>query len=391
MYKYKDILDKTKSIVKHSNEVNRAKGELFNIYNILNLKTNEVRTHSSFIAELLNPEGTHLMGNIFLNAFLDQLPEKCKGHIDPLTTRVKVEHTIGLIDLLLKVGGRIDILLIDSKRNSICIENKIDATDQSQQIERYCNYNKGKNIVVYLSKYGDDPDVSSSGELIAGADYHTIGYHNEIITWLGQCQRLAYDQPILRESIKQYRILIQQITHQLGNKEDQELKALVVGNLQEAAVLSRKYHQVAKQIKTDFRNNVFKLLTASINGFILTKQDVNKKHSNIWLHNDICNTNKLWFAIESFSGKGHLDGALFVGIFDKNGRVPNRTEFDKVSKQWIHHQPLVYNDSVINVSSPAMLQVLSAPELNMQAAEDVVKQILGFIDNYSSIINTLKK
>lgn len=35
----------------------RSRGELFNVFKILKLDTDETRTHSAFIAELLNPEG----------------------------------------------------------------------------------------------------------------------------------------------------------------------------------------------------------------------------------------------------------------------------------------------------------------------------------------------
>jgi hypothetical protein len=45
-------------------------GETFNIFNILGLRSEEVRLHSALIAELLNPKGRHGCASLFLKSFL---------------------------------------------------------------------------------------------------------------------------------------------------------------------------------------------------------------------------------------------------------------------------------------------------------------------------------
>ncbi len=60
------LLDEVRLIVNRNRierEEKRKRGELFNIFNVLDLRTNEVRTHSAFIAELLNPDGNHGLGD----------------------------------------------------------------------------------------------------------------------------------------------------------------------------------------------------------------------------------------------------------------------------------------------------------------------------------------
>jgi hypothetical protein len=122
------ILNDTERIVQHHKELSRLKGENFNIYNILNLRSNEVRTHSSFIDELLNPAGSHLLGSVFLDAFIKAVPKDAiKDHLDITSTKVFVEFYVGAINIKNKTGGRIDILLKDGRGNTISIENKIDA------------------------------------------------------------------------------------------------------------------------------------------------------------------------------------------------------------------------------------------------------------------------
>ena len=39
-------------------------GGFFNVFNTIGLRTEEVRLHSAFIAELLNPQGAHGLSNL---------------------------------------------------------------------------------------------------------------------------------------------------------------------------------------------------------------------------------------------------------------------------------------------------------------------------------------
>lgn len=388
LLKQKQLLERVNRIVRHHQELALAKGELFNIYNILNLKTREVRTHSAFIAELLNPNGTHFLGTVFLEAFINLLPsEYFKDHLNPKTSTVLIEFHTGAVDNDLKIGGRIDILIKDGCNNTIVIENKIDAGDQLFQIERYYNYNKNGNRVVYISKHGDSPDVNSKGEFISGEHFHVLSYEEHIIGWLETCQSLANDQPILRESIKQYKILIQQITNTLGNQEDIELTHEVIQNLEEAAVIVSKYQQVVERLKKRFRDKILENLKTKLIDFTFTSNGANNNNSNIWFYNEaLKGIDSVWFAAESFSGKGHKDGLLFVGIFDKHGKVPHQDNFLPVNKHWIHHQPLMYNNSEINLSNISFLKLVNDPDEIIKITDSVTEQIIVFINDYRSLL-----
>ena len=59
-------------------EERRKQGENFNIFSVLNLSTKEVRLHSAFLAELLNPDGDHGLGYKFLEAFLSIIIQRVK-------------------------------------------------------------------------------------------------------------------------------------------------------------------------------------------------------------------------------------------------------------------------------------------------------------------------
>ncbi len=54
----------------------RSRGENYNIFQILDLMSDEVRLHSSFIASLLNPKGIHGQNDKYLKAFMEMLHKK---------------------------------------------------------------------------------------------------------------------------------------------------------------------------------------------------------------------------------------------------------------------------------------------------------------------------
>lgn len=65
------FFDTVKDIFKLEEERKLKERTQFNVFEILKLQSNENRTHSAFIAELLNPHGSHLIGTTFLKLFLE--------------------------------------------------------------------------------------------------------------------------------------------------------------------------------------------------------------------------------------------------------------------------------------------------------------------------------
>jgi hypothetical protein len=65
----KSLLSQVQTISKSYKRLNQANGGNFNIFSVLRMESDEVRTHSRFIAELLNPKGVHGFKDEFLNLF----------------------------------------------------------------------------------------------------------------------------------------------------------------------------------------------------------------------------------------------------------------------------------------------------------------------------------
>lgn len=153
------LFSKVTEIIDNNKNRIRDSGENFNIFKIMQMESNERYTHSSFIAELLNPNGSHGQGDVFLNSFIDIVYEnkniECLNKFD-ISSQIfpslnHSEHYIGPIDPLYTVGGKIDILIMDNKQTLI-IENKIHAPDQKNQLLRYYNYAfRKKNLSHYFT------------------------------------------------------------------------------------------------------------------------------------------------------------------------------------------------------------------------------------------------
>lgn len=220
-------MDKLIRLLKHISEIvlkektqqeeKRKRGENFNVFKVLGLQTSEVRLHSALIAELLRPDGDHGLGDKFMKAFLDVLNKHYEEPFcfDTESAKVEVEHVIGPLSEDGESGGRIDLFIQDTNGQTIIIENKINAEDQYRQMSRYSKYAeedinlKDKIKLLYLTKEGDNPSDDSLGE--RDVKYTSISYREDILAWLDKCLALSALYPIVRETIRQYIITLNNI------------------------------------------------------------------------------------------------------------------------------------------------------------------------------------
>ena len=142
-------------------------------------------TVSRIVADLLDADGTHGQGDLFLREFLVLLKVDRGG----LPNRYAVVTQVPLFAS--RVLGFLDIL-VDFGDFGVGIENKPWAGEQLNQIERYCtaleSRYSGKFCLVYLSGTGRDP-TSISGEL-----HMSLKSTNRLVTVpYGELQRWARD------------------------------------------------------------------------------------------------------------------------------------------------------------------------------------------------------
>ena len=227
MDKIKNLLQQVSIIQKKYDEVAKITGENFNIFSILSMERREVKTHSAFLGELLNPKGSHGMKDSFLQLFIKEVFKETLIEFETASSNTITEEYIAQINEDKTNGGRVDIVIKDAKGRVILIENKIDAYEQKNQLIRYRNaYPKAEILFLTLTGYASN----TSNDVITGQkDYLPISYEIHIVNWLEICLKEAVNYPMLREAIKQYIYLIKKITNQTSNnKMSGEIKKLIL-------------------------------------------------------------------------------------------------------------------------------------------------------------------
>ena len=236
----------------------------YNIFTLFHDFSDELNLHSNFIASLLDPNGDHYKGDLFLKLFL----ETCG--IDDFsidTSRATV----------FKEFKHIDIYISDGKKH-IILENKVYAKDQPTQIARYIETIKDEGAkesdrvkdedicVLYLHPDGKLPDNQSFG------DYHTrllgenpsikfkvISYGKEILEWIDKCKNEVSNLTDLNVFLSQYKDVIEMIYDRYKRIDEMETANLVEifkENYTAVSEIANNYQEMRKKIIDEFFENV---------------------------------------------------------------------------------------------------------------------------------------
>jgi len=126
-----------------------------NIFEILKISKTEIR-HSNFLSWMLNPNGSHQLGDVFLKRFLREvfLSERFNdiNQVDVEgmdLSNVEVYREWNNIDILIKLENIV-----------VCIENKILSGEHSNQLTKYKkvvenNFPQEKKTFIYLTPEGN--------------------------------------------------------------------------------------------------------------------------------------------------------------------------------------------------------------------------------------------
>jgi hypothetical protein len=267
MVKTNYLLNQVGSLLKSYEKLAKSTGENFNIFSVMGMESNEVKTHSAIIGELLNPKGSHGLEDKLLKLFIELVVKPLyrledgtygkfeeKFNFDFESTCSKVEEFAGAINNDATEGGRIDIVIKDNKEKVFLIENKIYASEQKNQLGRYNKFYPNAPIL-FLTLDGKDSETAH--ELEKNNHYFTISYENEILLWLQECVKEAVKFPMLREVIYQYINLIKKLTNQTMNTElKKEISELIKSNFIESSQIANNFEEVKNTIIIDFFKDV---------------------------------------------------------------------------------------------------------------------------------------
>ncbi len=240
MKKIQKLLNEINAIRLENETIIKATSGRFNMFGLLGVDHYEVK-HSKILAEFLDPKGSHGLDELFLQAFVKQfLPD---FEFDCKNAKVTTEKYAGEY-------GRIDII-IEQGAKAIIIENKIYAKDQEEQLKRYDNYVKNKNVeyqILYLTLNGEKANENSGKDI----DYTCLSYKTDIIKWLEECAKISIERAIVRETIMQYIRHLKQLTEQdMDTKLKEKLVELCMDNehnLETVLAIGGQINEIKKRL-----------------------------------------------------------------------------------------------------------------------------------------------
>lgn len=173
----------------HQRRRDRTEASRFNVFNFIDPDENK---RSEVLKDLLDPNGAHGQGDLFLSLLLERLGFDASAMgAEAATVRCEapthgIEQYRRRIDVFVECG----VL--------IAIENKIDAIEQADQVPaylkhlEYCSRGNAKPYrLIYLTPNGRVPEsigaVVRKNELEAGI-LHCWSYRRELRAWLETCR-----------------------------------------------------------------------------------------------------------------------------------------------------------------------------------------------------------
>lgn len=235
---YKELLSKTSTFTRESWP--HYSSYHYNIFDILEISGKEV-IMCRFLADLLNPEGEHGCGILFLKSFFQDILKK-SDLSDALLT-----HTDVIKEFVIDNERRIDIVI----RNALFfvpVEVKIYAGEQEGQCYDYYQYAKNSPII-YLTRFGDTPSQYSrkkkdGTEFLSPDHILCISWENDICGWL---ERLSehLTNPV-KSMVAQYIDAIRR----MANQQEKQLMDKTLNVLYESPDYFRAGIQIEKSMKT---------------------------------------------------------------------------------------------------------------------------------------------
>lgn len=211
-------------------------GKDFNIFEVQGTLKDEVKI-CRLLRELLDPEGSHGQGSLFLKLFMQEVIQdgifKETAYKEATVTKEELTQNFRRVDLIIRIDGKL-----------YPIEVKIRAEDQKDQCYDYYEYAKKQDpqaIIYYLTLDGHEPSDSSK-KFLKKDEYKCISFDGDIINWITQCINLMELKQIhpVCEILNQFRDTIKILT---GNE-----RGGISMEIEEKINMSKEYFSAALEI-----------------------------------------------------------------------------------------------------------------------------------------------
>lgn len=270
------LISEVLQVMKTAEQQRAVTGEAFNIYKVAGIDHDEVKT-CRVIYELINPNGAHYQGNVFLRMFIKDVLNQDFSEDEIKSARVFREYHIP--DTKDSDNDRRIDLVVQTKDRFIPIEVKLYAEDQDTQCKDYYEFAKKyqKNpVLYYLTIDGKKPSKESSVDIPVIENQkeiqpgiNMISFSKEVLIWLGNCEKYCYDNKLwpIYEGVRQFASSVRMIVGKSEDKEGMDISEkiiesadafkaadAIVNNMQNAknALVNKVLEAIEKKIDEDF-------------------------------------------------------------------------------------------------------------------------------------------
>jgi hypothetical protein len=265
------LLQHSTEIIKNYDELYRKTGKKYNIFQIARIDEKEV-IMCRIIADLLNPQGKHYKGDVYLKLFWDMVSAKIKN-----CPKLNTSNAVVTTEYSIEANRRIDIVVEDGSI-FVPIEVKIRAGEQENQIKDYAAYSQKKNgdkyvPVLYLTPEGKPSETADSNE------YIRLTFNKDILIWLERCLKAneTENTPPVCEVLKQ---LITAIRSIIGYSEDEKMNKAILDliiqsdeTVHAAAEIEHALTTIDEEKWEIFKNDIFEKVQKQFSGTEICDRD----------------------------------------------------------------------------------------------------------------------
>ena len=254
------MLSEIALINKKYETIYKSTGEYFDIFSITNTSTKEVAV-CRVLYELLNPNGSHCQGDLYLRAFVKSVLGLSFSDDEYKNANVYREYP-------LFNNRRIDLAVEIKGKYFIPIEVKIYADDLYNQCYDYLKRAINADLY-YLTLDGHSPAKDRAGDLKKcedadenNPDYERvscISFAADIINWLEECLQMPETIKLapVREVLQQFIRTLKTITNQLGDEQMNEMVRMLSNseeNMRNAKAIVDVFEQCRSKMILKFFN-----------------------------------------------------------------------------------------------------------------------------------------
>lgn len=267
--KLKVLSEMARDLQIRSEERLKAQHGRFNVFTTLLSAGDEVRLHTRFLHELLNPAGTHDCGDLFLKLFFVTLekhqPVDDSGEGNAVVWNDYSKPSYWVSKEVRKAQGQLDLLL-EADSHVLVIENKIWSGEGDRQVARYEEY-----VASQKPKVGQVLFLTLDGRQASTHDTHhylRISYREHIMDWLESCLRATYHIIPVNQALIQYRNVVRELTGPSTGRETMEtIKDFIRKNpiiLETHTEISAAVEEIKREMIQAMKQRFANGLTASL-------------------------------------------------------------------------------------------------------------------------------